>query len=623
VLSIVKKIEDTTNRSVVTAQSQQGPKPLSLDQPVAGKLLRWNGAEDGLENVSPSDVPLDTVLTQDLTITKATIAAAKADDDLVNHVGGYVRVAEYTAGNPIDALYEIVAGAGVDDGYLGHNSDTLLLFNLQLVDGESDLLTAGGVGDGATDNTSQIQAMAATGDYRYPAGTFKTGSLPDFAGKTVTSGNATLLIDSGSYSSVSGEINIIGTLSLVGEDFPAVSSTNVSNVDGVGKTFDIDVSSASSFVVGRFALVTLQDEFRGFYKVTAIVSNTLTLDGYHSKMVAGAVTCNVKPINTVITLSGDDGYAINGHIELLENIAIDAGGFDYGLIVGSEYTTGTRKPTGRITELKNSGVYNASRAGIIATMGGSIGVNGIGASKCAIGIGAMYASSVVGTGAYVNTSIDDCFKAESGSAMYITTVSATNSSTQSGFGSRYSSFMEMDTVYCSDVAIAFCIAQFNTYLSIRSMTSEGSGNYGLYATDSGHIVTNNNNMSDVSVNAVRAIQRSRVEGLGTNTFASTGNEREIQNSDVNYNGVFYSGRKVSGTTTVGTVNAGVRFATSPAVTGLKLVDDIKFNVSIKTDLPAGIIQHSAQTADDIIRIYFENVTAGNIVVGDVDYTIEY
>ena len=50
VVSIVKKIEDSSNRSLLTAQSQQGPKPLSLPLPVAGELLRWNAGLTGLEN---------------------------------------------------------------------------------------------------------------------------------------------------------------------------------------------------------------------------------------------------------------------------------------------------------------------------------------------------------------------------------------------------------------------------------------------------------------------------------------------------------------------------------------------------------------------------------------------
>ena len=50
VVSIVKKIEDTTNRGLSLPQSQQGPKPLSLSNPEAGKVLLWNASETGVTN---------------------------------------------------------------------------------------------------------------------------------------------------------------------------------------------------------------------------------------------------------------------------------------------------------------------------------------------------------------------------------------------------------------------------------------------------------------------------------------------------------------------------------------------------------------------------------------------
>ena len=53
VVSIVKKIEDTANRSVLLQQSQQDPKPLSLPTPSAGRALRWIGDLSGLENYDP------------------------------------------------------------------------------------------------------------------------------------------------------------------------------------------------------------------------------------------------------------------------------------------------------------------------------------------------------------------------------------------------------------------------------------------------------------------------------------------------------------------------------------------------------------------------------------------
>jgi hypothetical protein len=68
-----------------------------------------------------------------LSITKATIAAAKADDDLANFVGGFVRIVEETAGKPADRLYLIVAGAGSASGIFTLVSDTAGLFHLKLV----------------------------------------------------------------------------------------------------------------------------------------------------------------------------------------------------------------------------------------------------------------------------------------------------------------------------------------------------------------------------------------------------------------------------------------------------------------------------------------------------------
>ena len=50
VVSIAKKIEDNSNRSVLLPQSQQGTKPLSLPVPLPASSLRWNADGTGLEN---------------------------------------------------------------------------------------------------------------------------------------------------------------------------------------------------------------------------------------------------------------------------------------------------------------------------------------------------------------------------------------------------------------------------------------------------------------------------------------------------------------------------------------------------------------------------------------------
>jgi len=67
VVSIVKKIEDTSNRSILLQQSQQDPKPLSLPVPLVGKLLKWKSDLSGLENTDVSELS-PTLITDDQAI---------------------------------------------------------------------------------------------------------------------------------------------------------------------------------------------------------------------------------------------------------------------------------------------------------------------------------------------------------------------------------------------------------------------------------------------------------------------------------------------------------------------------------------------------------------------------
>jgi len=79
-----------------------------------------------------ADPVIATISNSGLSITKATIAAAKADDDLANFVGGFVRVVENDHNKSIDSIYEIFAGlSGGIDGNVW-NSDTASLFYLEL-----------------------------------------------------------------------------------------------------------------------------------------------------------------------------------------------------------------------------------------------------------------------------------------------------------------------------------------------------------------------------------------------------------------------------------------------------------------------------------------------------------
>ena len=95
----------------------------------------------------------DPVKEEDVTAfaAYALVADARGDDDLQNNIGGFVRIAEYTAGTPIDNMYQVVpAGTATEDKGLFHDSVTSNLFQLKLVTDKSRL-TSIEFGVGTTD----------------------------------------------------------------------------------------------------------------------------------------------------------------------------------------------------------------------------------------------------------------------------------------------------------------------------------------------------------------------------------------------------------------------------------------------------------------------------------------
>lgn len=99
----------------------------------------------------------------DLSRTKATIAAAKADDNLVNFVGGFVTIIENDHGIAINAEYLVVAGAGVDDLGSVLNSDTASLFHLVYQGEEVSSALYNCKPDNLTDCGINLQNAFATG----------------------------------------------------------------------------------------------------------------------------------------------------------------------------------------------------------------------------------------------------------------------------------------------------------------------------------------------------------------------------------------------------------------------------------------------------------------------------
>jgi len=114
VVALVKKIEDSTNRSLLSAQSKQGPKPLSLPEPVIGELLRWNDTLSGLENISLSELPVGTFPVDRLALNYTTLAAWQADTSA--QAGDVVTTAERATGDDGGAKGDVISGIGSVNG---------------------------------------------------------------------------------------------------------------------------------------------------------------------------------------------------------------------------------------------------------------------------------------------------------------------------------------------------------------------------------------------------------------------------------------------------------------------------------------------------------------------------
>ncbi len=109
-----------------------------------------------------------------------TVALAKAEDDLTNHIGGLVRIASQDTTISIDSLYEINAGNATDDNGSVHNSDTLNAFWLGWMPRNLEVLTSvfGTSGDDTNDDWQALtNAIAFAGTnfipVRVPDGRFK------------------------------------------------------------------------------------------------------------------------------------------------------------------------------------------------------------------------------------------------------------------------------------------------------------------------------------------------------------------------------------------------------------------------------------------------------------------
>jgi hypothetical protein len=191
VVSLVKQLDEKTNRSLISQESQQGAKPLTLPEPDAGLFIKWNIGETGLENTG---VP--AVLITDTTYNVVSDMIA----DTTLEVGAIVRTAGYIEmGDAGSNDYQIVAaGTGTADGgsfidLINHQAKALFS------NGQVNVRQFGSAGDFLADDTAAVQAaldfvrLNDRGALHIPSGTYKITDTLDYNVSAVSSQRASRL----------------------------------------------------------------------------------------------------------------------------------------------------------------------------------------------------------------------------------------------------------------------------------------------------------------------------------------------------------------------------------------------------------------------------------------------
>jgi len=147
---LVQQLRDSVDRMPKLSDSFLGALPLSLADPVAGALVRWNGGSTGFENVNPANLSPSIILEQDVSKQYTTTAAMKADSSIV--AGKVVITQEHTAGRGNEGsnryLARAVTGATDDDGSVIKSTGNLAIEFVGLFPDGVNVKQFGAAGDG-------------------------------------------------------------------------------------------------------------------------------------------------------------------------------------------------------------------------------------------------------------------------------------------------------------------------------------------------------------------------------------------------------------------------------------------------------------------------------------------
>jgi len=297
VVSIAKKVEDLSNRALLTEQSQQGLKPLSLINPVAQALLRWKSDLSGVENVFFSDLS-PTAVPNDLILLNSTLTAVIVDPN--------VKVGQvYVLSDRANGIFKIISGTG-SANLFNIVTHTTLSLSVELIStGVVDLKAFGFTADGTDDTAAWnvFEPQITEGDkVLFYDGVYK--------GKFFTKKAIKLVCEDATFINASANVGIIRIGPEV-SDFTAHVVTE-STLNYLGTTFTVSGAS-TKFVVGDIgylwdnAMRPSDNEQVNFemIKILSIATDIITVEGFiHSFKGAGAITFNhstIQPKNVEVT----------------------------------------------------------------------------------------------------------------------------------------------------------------------------------------------------------------------------------------------------------------------------------------------------------------------------------
>jgi len=277
VVSLVKKIEDVSNRSVLLEQSQQDPKPLSLPAPVAQQLVRWKGDLTGFENVTVEQ--LGVVAIQDLTKTVDNVSVAVATNFTP---GQFVRTGGYYAGWAVfqnqkgDGLYLVKSASqassdgDVIDEWVNHTMTNGNILILQIEDNLKSF-QAGLKGDDTQESFAAWDAFLAAAKVAQ-AGAHVVGGTYNFgyASPLEFVGNSLLVFGDGARSNAEPQLGtFIKAKVTFGTTTVSFFFSRVRDMMIAGPGFDIFPSTASHDHIGIEMIKSVETKL-----------NNITIEGF-------------------------------------------------------------------------------------------------------------------------------------------------------------------------------------------------------------------------------------------------------------------------------------------------------------------------------------------------------